>query len=68
MSAIEVRTTQYQFSHGHTPRGRGLWAFVLRSKAGTDTFWCDGTYSECLRMARAEASRRGGVYMIEVGA
>lgn len=25
----EFLTTEYQFSHGHTPRGRGSWAFEV---------------------------------------
>ena len=27
--AIEVDTTQYEFSHGKKPRGEGLWIFSL---------------------------------------
>jgi hypothetical protein len=29
---IEVITTQYEFAHGHAPRGRGFWAFELAGK------------------------------------
>lgn len=28
MSSFEFITTEFQFSHGHTPRGRGSWAFI----------------------------------------
>ena len=32
---IEVNTTQYEFSHGKKPRGRGWWAFdIIRYHAG----------------------------------
>jgi hypothetical protein len=60
--AIEVNTTEYQFSHGHTPRGRGSWAFCFtRNAADESIYWAPGslTYTEALKLAKAEAKARG---------
>ncbi len=29
MIRVNFSSTEYQFSHGHTPRGRGSWAFEV---------------------------------------
>ena len=54
---IEVSTTEYEFSHGHKPRGRGAWAFEI---AGAVTF-IPGTltYGEAKREAVRIARERG---------
>lgn len=38
MSAIDFDDTQYQFSHGRTPRGYGTWAFSQTRKCD-DPMW-----------------------------
>lgn len=48
---IEFNTTEFQFSHGHAPRGYGNWAFQI---AG-ETFWHTGKYAEAKKFARAMA-------------
>lgn len=60
--AVEFNTREYEFSHGHAPRGRGSWAFFFdRSMPIQDVFWTPGStpYAEAKKMARAEAKRRG---------
>lgn len=32
---MRVSTTQYQFSHGKQPKGRGLWAFDVKLHSGS---------------------------------
>lgn len=67
--AIEIRTTEYQMSHGQNPRGRGAWAFYFDKKNGPGCeWWAPGsmTYTEALKLAKAEAKQRGA-WLIEVG-
>lgn len=54
---VEVSTGEYEFSHGHKPRGRGAWAFEI---AGEVTF-IPGimTYGEAKREAVKIARERG---------
>lgn len=50
---IEFNTTEYQFSHGKTPSGRGSWAFEIKGKivfAPGET-----TYTDAKKFARAKA-------------
>lgn len=59
---VEFNTTEYQFSHGKQPRGRGSWAFAFSRNAPVEEmFWTPGstTYAEAKKMAKAEAERRG---------
>lgn len=79
--AIEVNTSEYQFSHGHAPRGRGGWAFRMRCTLGSKDaqgnpvdgaiFWARQgdntslTYGEAKAVALAYA-RHHGCYRIEV--
>jgi hypothetical protein len=62
---VEFNTTEYQFSHGKQPRGRGSWAFFFGPPSDPENFnnvfWTPGntTYSEAKRMAREEARQRG---------
>lgn len=66
---IEFGTKDYQYSHGHAPRGRGSWAFEI---AG-ETWWAKDpvtgitsmTYGEAKKLAVAEAKKRG-VQEVEV--
>lgn len=55
----EFATTDYEFAHGRSPKGRGSWAFSpvrnpdLASK--TEVFWTPGstTYAEARKLAKA---------------
>ena len=68
---VEFITTEYQFSHGRTPRGRGSWAFQV----GSTIFWATSevngvrsssmTYSEAKRIA-ADRARAAGVRRVQV--
>ena len=57
---ITVKTEQYQWTHGHTPRSTGLsrWAFQLGTNPEP---WCitAPTYSLAKRAAIQEARRQG---------
>ena len=59
---VVVETTQYEFSHNHTPRGSGLWAFEI---AG-ETYWRNGNYTVALADARklAKAQSAGVVIVL----
>ena len=50
---IEFNTHEFEFSHGHRPRGRGGWAFQIRTGyekgAEPPLFWSVGTYVEAKR-------------------
>lgn len=47
---VEFSTTEYEWAHGHAPRGRGWWCFEARGQE----FWAEGlmTLSEAKRIAR----------------
>jgi len=45
-----IDTRQYQASHVHTPRGRGLWGF--ENAKTHEIVWIDGTYTEAREAAR----------------
>lgn len=58
----EVSTTQFEFSHGHRPRGRGHWGFWVRPHRGakdsaSELFLVPGErlYSEAKRDAMCHA-------------
>lgn len=55
--SVEVDTTEFEFSHGHAPRGRGSWAFLIGSDEPT---WIPGsmTYGEAKKQAIAIARER----------
>lgn len=61
--AIYFDTREYERAHGHTPRGRGSWAFFFggTSKYAEAAWFTPGstTYGEAKRLARAEAKSRG---------
>ena len=58
---IEFTDSQYVRSHGHSPRGRGRWAFQPttgyeaydRQMINEPEFWATGTLTEAKRKARA---------------
>jgi len=57
VTKFEFDTTEYEWSHGRKPRGRGSWAFFAQ---GADTsnaeaaVWAPvGTWSEARRWVRA---------------
>ena len=58
---MNVDTTEYQFSHGKTPRGRGCWMF----SAGRNGAWTEirvpgaRTYGEAKAYAIREARALG---------
>jgi len=52
---IHFNDTEYRFSHGAAPRGRGSWAFsVNRDPINNEIFWTPGsmTYTQAKKMAR----------------
>jgi len=55
---VSFDTTEYRFSHGREPRGRGSWAF--ESVETREKFWARGsqTLTEAKRELRA-AGKRG---------
>jgi len=66
--APEVRTTDYQWTYGRMPRGRGGWAFFMGSRDDMNTvFWTPSmTYADAKKLAIQEGRRRG-VAVIHVG-
>jgi hypothetical protein len=52
---VEVKTTEFEFSHGKKPSGTGYWAFEI----GGETFWHAGLYSAAKKLAVALAVSRG---------
>jgi hypothetical protein len=58
-----VDDTQYRFSHGAAPRGRGSWAFTfgVKDPVSDQIWWTPGgtTYAEAKKLAKAEAKARG---------
>jgi hypothetical protein len=52
MTAKTFDTTEYEFSHGHKPRGYGSWAFARPGSPAErgETFdgieWRNGTYTD----------------------
>jgi hypothetical protein len=64
---IEVKTSEYEFSHGKKPRGFGSWAFYMGSEQDTlKAHWFHGTYAEAKKQAQAKAQELG-VGFIRVG-
>jgi hypothetical protein len=55
MVQVDFNTNQYEFSHGHSPRGRGSWAFEIEGRK--EIFWTPGNtlFGEAKKMAKAEA-------------
>jgi len=62
-SSVEVSTTKFQTSHGHLPRGKGRWAFLI---AGSVEFIRGNLpFTQAKASARAIAAAKG-CYLIEV--
>ena len=62
---IRFNDSEYQFSHGKTPRGRGSWAFSVSrepERSGSAIFWTPGstTFGAAKKLARAH-------YVAEIG-
>lgn len=61
---VRVDTSEYRFSHGREPKGRGSWAFSYKrdpdyaSKSG-EVLWFTGTYAEARKQAIATAAANG---------
>lgn len=55
---IEFNDSEYRFSHGAAPRGRGSWAFLFPGAA--EPWFTPGstTFGEAKKLARIEAQRR----------
>ncbi len=58
----EVNTSAYEFSHGHSPRGRGSWAFAVTANPKSDViYWAKklipGTASETSSLTYTEAKK-----------
>lgn len=51
---VEFNDTQYRFSHGRTPRGRGSWAFEINGIDGIQ-FSPSMTYAEAKRWMIGQA-------------
>lgn len=69
MARIEFNTTAYEFSHGHTPRGRGSWAFsIFRNPVAGQIYWATPnlTYRDAQAEARQYFSEFNGVQTVYV--
>jgi hypothetical protein len=58
---IEFNTREFEFEHGHKPRGYGHWAFGFDAPPRGDdkhVYWVNGRYSDAKVCARVEAMRR----------
>lgn len=51
---IEFKTRDYEWTHGHAPRGRGYWGFELDGHE----FWAYGTLTEAKKACRAEITEK----------
>lgn len=65
---IRFDTTEYQASHGKTPRGDGQWAFYLHRCDEMTTVFTPFpmTYTAAKRFALSEARAVGGIVEIYV--
>ena len=64
MAKITISTTNYQFSHGKKPSGRGYWAFVFKDIWNRETVeFLPGstTYGEAKKWAIRHAAEIGSV-------
>lgn len=58
---VSVNTSEFVFSYGREPKGRGSWAFGFGSRDPKiqDIRWFDGTYAQARRAAVAVAAAEG---------
>ena len=68
-----TNTEQFQFAHGHKPRGYGLWSFDLHFTDGngrysSETVAATGTLAEARQLARKQvkATVGGARQLVEV--
>ena len=54
---VRVNTTEYQWTHGKTPRGRGNWLIGINGKV-YETAW-NSTVTEAVKQAAAQAKATG---------
>ena len=75
MYKVNFDTTDFQFAHGHTPRGRGSWAFsYTRRFALSQVMWAPSNmlYSDAKKWVAAKAQQlshadvRGNVVRVYV--
>jgi hypothetical protein len=59
MARVEFITSQYVFSHGREPRGRGHWAFAP-FRDTLEVFWAHGSYAEAKKDAVRQARAKYG--------
>ena len=62
---MRMNTAEYEFSHGHKPRGNGYWGFELTFTDGngrysTETAWAHGTPSQARAAAWQQVRRTVG--------
>lgn len=64
---VTVDTSEYSFSHGREPKGRGCWAFSEKRDPDftnkNEVKWYSGTWAEAKRQAVTEAAENG-IYRI----
>lgn len=60
---VTVDTSEYRFSHGREPKGRGCWAFSEKRDPDfsnkEEVKWYSGTYTQARRQAVTEAAANG---------
>lgn len=57
---VTFNTGEFEFSHGHKPRGDGAWAFAYRADADlSEIFWINGFFSDVKAIARKKATAEG---------
>jgi len=64
-SSVTVITSQYKFTHGGMPKGRGLWMFFYSEGSCLRTFSFNGLYSEAKREA-VKVAASAGSYTVKV--
>ena len=59
-NTVEFDTHEYEFSHGHKPRGFGAWAFVFVGHS-RDIVWAPAplTFTDACKWARERAASLG---------
>lgn len=63
-TTVVVSTTEFQRSHGKTPRGSGTWAFFFAGE--TEARWFSGSFTEA-KAAAVRTARAAGVTRVSVG-
>jgi len=64
---MEFNTREFEFAHGHKPRGTGGWAFAASRNATPEkVFWAHGTFSEAKAQARKHFAAQPNVFQVWV--